>query len=63
MFKNLENGKLDTSKLDAITDSYLNINIKSPFKLLKEIDQSETNLDEHVGMQVGMQTIYNAKHA
>jgi hypothetical protein len=34
----IENGKFDTSKLDAITDSYLNANIKSPFKLLKEIE-------------------------
>ena len=47
---NLEH--LDTSKLDALTDAYLNANIggKSPFRLLKEIDQSETNLDDHAGM-------------
>lgn len=59
----IEQGKLDHHKLESITDAYLNMNIKSPFKLLKEIDHSETNLDEHIGMQVGMHTIYNAKHA
>ena len=59
----IEQGKIDHHKLESITDAYLNMNIKSPFKLLKEIDHSETNLDEHIGMQVGMHTIYNAKHA
>jgi hypothetical protein len=59
----LEQGKVDHHKLEYITDTYLNMNIKSPFKLLKEIDHSETNLDDHIGMQVGMHTIYNAKHA